>query len=173
MAEMASTTGGRCTMVGLADARVAEAHTTAHGGFFYVREFISAEEEAYLIRKIDSAPRPQWKHLKHRRLQQWGGELAERTGALLPAALPAHVTDYPDLVARIAATGAFHESRHAAPNHCVCLVAHTTRPLRERTWRGVSGGACFFSAAGAPQPAGHLWRCLYPVPPRYCGAGCG
>lgn len=174
MAEMASTTGGRCTMVGLADARVAEAHTTAHGGFFYVRDFISAEEEAYLIRKIDSAPRPQWKHLKHRRLQQWGGELAERTGALLPAALPAHVTDYPDLVARIAATGAFHESRHAAPNHCVCLV-HLTQLVNEYLpGQGIlphTDGPAYFPAVATISLQGHTLLDLYAnVPGEACPA---
>lgn len=112
-------------MLDKAQARVASAHTTAQGGFFYVRDFLTEAEEDYVLRKIDSAPRSQWKQLKHRRLQQWGGELAERTGALLPAPLPAHVTNYPDLITRIAATGAFYGSRHAAPNHCVRMTRLT------------------------------------------------
>jgi len=148
----------------LAAARVAEAHTTAHGGFFYVRDFITEEEESYLVRKIDSAPRPQWKQLKHRRLQQWGGELAERTGVLLPTALPAHVTAYPDLIARIAATGAFRESRHAAPNHCVRIMRLIQLVNEYMPGEGIlphTDGLAYFPAVATISLQGHTLLDLY------------
>ncbi|WFD19360.1 hypothetical protein MCAP1_001590 [Malassezia caprae] len=153
-------------MGSLAAARVAEAHTTDRGGFFYVRDFITEEEESYLCRKIDSAPRPQWKQLKHRRLQQWGGELAKRTGALLPAALPAHVTAYPDLISRIAATGAFRESRHAAPNHCLVNEYLPGEGILPHT-----DGPAYFPAVATISLQGHTLLDIYThVPGEACAA---
>lgn len=36
-------------------------------GFFYIPEFISEQEEEYLIEKINTAPRPKWRELQARR----------------------------------------------------------------------------------------------------------
>lgn len=92
---------------------------TGDGGFEYLPAFVSPEEEAHLLSKIDAAPRPKWKQLAHRRLQHWGGQLAERSGVLIPEALPRFFTEYPPLLERIADTGAFAKSRHQKPNHCL------------------------------------------------------
>lgn len=40
---------------------------------YYIPNFISEEEEKLLMGNIYSAPKPKWKELAHRRLQNWGG----------------------------------------------------------------------------------------------------
>lgn len=84
-------------------------------GFSYVRDFVSEDEEAFLLAKTDAAPR--WKALAHRRLQMWGGELVGKT--LVSKTLPPHVTQFPALIKRLEQTGAFLDSKHGQPNHCL------------------------------------------------------
>ncbi|WFC97657.1 hypothetical protein MYAM1_000376 [Malassezia yamatoensis] len=55
----------------------------------------------------------------HRRLQYWGGQVAEKTNVLVSEPLPQFLVEYPALVQRIAATGAFANSKHGKPNHCL------------------------------------------------------
>ncbi|XP_047481753.1 alpha-ketoglutarate-dependent dioxygenase alkB homolog 6-like [Penaeus chinensis] len=45
----------------------------APGAAYYLPDFISAEEEQNLQQQIYAAPKPKWKQLAHRRLQNWGG----------------------------------------------------------------------------------------------------
>ncbi|GFO41767.1 alpha-ketoglutarate-dependent dioxygenase alkb homolog 6 [Plakobranchus ocellatus] len=40
---------------------------------YYIPDFISEEEEKYLLSKVYAAPKPKWTQLAHRRLQNWGG----------------------------------------------------------------------------------------------------
>ncbi|KAI0830326.1 hypothetical protein BC628DRAFT_998536 [Trametes gibbosa] len=83
---------------------------------YYIPEFITEEEEEYLIRKIHDAPQPWWKRLANRRLQIWGGDLTAKK-ALIPQDLPAFVNQYPNIVSRIRETGVFKTSAHGQPNH--------------------------------------------------------
>ena len=84
-------------------------------GFTYIQDFVTEDEEAFLLAKIDAAPR--WKALAHRRLQMWGGECVGKT--LVSKPLPPHVTQFPALITRLEQTGAFVASRHGQPNHCL------------------------------------------------------
>uniref|UniRef100_A0A2K6TI27 AlkB homolog 6 n=1 Tax=Saimiri boliviensis boliviensis TaxID=39432 RepID=A0A2K6TI27_SAIBB len=40
---------------------------------YYVPDFISKEEEEYLLRRVFNAPKPKWTQLSGRKLQNWGG----------------------------------------------------------------------------------------------------
>ncbi|XP_004859024.1 alpha-ketoglutarate-dependent dioxygenase alkB homolog 6 isoform X5 [Heterocephalus glaber] len=40
---------------------------------YYVPDFISKEEEEYLLRQVFNAPKPKWTQLSGRKLQNWGG----------------------------------------------------------------------------------------------------
>lgn len=40
---------------------------------YYVPNFITEEQESYIMEKVDGAPKPKWCQLKNRRLQNWGG----------------------------------------------------------------------------------------------------
>lgn len=39
---------------------------------YYIPNFLSEEEETYLLHQVDSAPKPKWTQLSNRRLQNWG-----------------------------------------------------------------------------------------------------
>lgn len=52
----------------------------------YIPEYVSASEEAQLLKNIHQAPLSKWKSLKNRRLQNWGGVVHEK--GLLAQDLP-------------------------------------------------------------------------------------
>ncbi|KAI0651109.1 hypothetical protein C8Q79DRAFT_931487 [Trametes meyenii] len=85
---------------------------------YYIPEFVTEEEEEYLIRKIHEAPQPWWKRLANRRLQIWGGDLTAKK-ALIPQDMPSFVSQYPDIIGRIQETGVFQGSAHGKPNHII------------------------------------------------------
>lgn len=76
---------------------------------YYIPNFITEEEEKQLIHQVYAAPKPKWKELSHRRLQNWGG-LPHPRGMVaehIPAWLQHHMDHIADL-------GAFGDKR---PNH--------------------------------------------------------
>ncbi|KAN0065360.1 hypothetical protein ACQY0O_001196 [Thecaphora frezii] len=87
-------------------------------GFYYIPDFITEDEEEYLIHKIKTAPLPKWKTLQNRRLQYWGGQVTA-SNVLIPQEMPDFLVKYPDLVSRLERTGAFRGSKHGKPNHCL------------------------------------------------------
>ncbi|CBQ71084.1 conserved hypothetical protein [Sporisorium reilianum SRZ2] len=89
------------------------------GGFFYIPNFISEDEERFLTDAILCAPKPKWKVLQNRRLQEWGGQMLAKNNTLMPQPMPDFFTAYPDLIARLRNTGAFEHSKHGEPNHCL------------------------------------------------------
>ncbi|TKY86077.1 hypothetical protein EX895_004902 [Sporisorium graminicola] len=89
------------------------------GGFFYIPNFITEDEERFLTEAILSAPKPKWKVLQNRRLQEWGGQMLAKNNTLMPQPMPDFFTTYPDLITRLRKTGAFDESKHGEPNHCL------------------------------------------------------
>lgn len=89
---------------------------------FYIADFISEEEERFILEKIASAPKPRWKQLSHRRLQTWPSDLVQNR--LLDAPLPTWL-DEPVMsrmlsVPLSADNGTMHlfeSSPHKRPNH--------------------------------------------------------
>jgi alkylated DNA repair protein alkB homolog 6 len=88
---------------------------------YYIPDFISKDEEALLLDRIASAPKPRWKQLTRRRLQAWPSELVQ--DRLLEAPLPDWLKD--PVVTRIMAipmsdtdhTRLFEHSPNKGPNH--------------------------------------------------------
>ncbi|TFK48225.1 hypothetical protein OE88DRAFT_1684881, partial [Heliocybe sulcata] len=85
---------------------------------FYIPNFVTQDEEAYLIRKIVEAPRHRWKQLANRRLQIWGGEMTNNN-LLIQSEMPAWLNQCPDIITRLRETGAYANSAHGAPNHVI------------------------------------------------------
>ncbi|KAI0405690.1 hypothetical protein F4802DRAFT_167841 [Xylaria palmicola] len=90
---------------------------------FYIPEFITDDEEQFILDKIASAPKPRWKQLTRRRLQTWPSDLISNT--LVDAPLPSwleepivprlrslHVGADSDSISHI-----FSNSPHQRPNH--------------------------------------------------------
>ncbi|KAF8841874.1 hypothetical protein BDN67DRAFT_989507 [Paxillus ammoniavirescens] len=71
---------------------------------YYIPNFITADEESYLLRK-----------LIHFRL---GGEIL-RKNILFREEMPRFLTSYPDIIGRLKGTKAFESSLHGEPNHVI------------------------------------------------------
>ncbi|KLO17782.1 hypothetical protein SCHPADRAFT_900330 [Schizopora paradoxa] len=84
----------------------------------YIPNFVSEEEEEYIIRQINNAPKPKWKTLPNRRLQVWGGEIT-KSGKLLKQPLPAFLNKFPDIISRLRGLGVFKDSKIGQPNHVI------------------------------------------------------
>ncbi|PSN68275.1 hypothetical protein BS50DRAFT_676173 [Corynespora cassiicola Philippines] len=80
--------------------------------FYYIPNFISAEEEASLLNKI---PPQRWTPLTHRRLQAHPSTLTPSTNTLLASPLPRWLSD--PILPRLQALDIFAHTPHAAPNH--------------------------------------------------------
>ncbi|KAJ7270626.1 hypothetical protein B0H12DRAFT_1093148 [Mycena haematopus] len=90
-----------------------------HETCYYIPNFLTEEEEQYLIRKIGEYPQQRWKQLVNRRLQLWGGELTSKN-VLVAQPMPPFVEVYPDIIDRlkdIVFTPA--SSPHGKPNHII------------------------------------------------------
>ncbi|EKD20517.1 uncharacterized protein L3040_004194 [Drepanopeziza brunnea f. sp. 'multigermtubi'] len=102
----------------LEDVRIKSLPATA----FYISDFISGEEEQALLTKIETAPKPRWKHLSKRRLQTWPSDLT-KNNALLDSPLPNWLAN--PITARLLScpissenqNHIFSNSPHKRPNH--------------------------------------------------------
>ncbi|CAI7598604.1 unnamed protein product [Penicillium glandicola] len=82
---------------------------------FYISDFITVDEENWLLQKVKSAPLPRWTQLSHRRLQTWPSALT-KSNALLASPLPAWLIS-PIIEPRFEALRIFNDAPHQAPNH--------------------------------------------------------
>ncbi|CAD5118476.1 DgyrCDS7178 [Dimorphilus gyrociliatus] len=76
---------------------------------YYIPNFISEDEEEFLLRKVNNVPKPKWTQLSHRRLQNWGGLPHEK--GMVTENIPDWLTTYME---KIAGCGAFNNLK---PNH--------------------------------------------------------
>ncbi|KAJ8073051.1 hypothetical protein PM082_019919 [Marasmius tenuissimus] len=93
-------------------------HYAVSQDVFYIPNFVTEEEEKYLVRKILDSPRHKWKNLANRRLQLLGGQLTSKN-ILIPEAFPPFIGNYPDIITRLKSTGVFQDSPHGSPNHII------------------------------------------------------
>ncbi|OJA13932.1 hypothetical protein AZE42_01334 [Rhizopogon vesiculosus] len=97
---------------------LAKHHLQGTSAIYYIPNFISEDEEQYLLRKIEDSPKQKWKKLNNRRLQLWGGEVLQKN-VLFRHDLPPFLNHYPDVLGRLQFTGAFDQSPHKGPNHVI------------------------------------------------------
>ncbi|KAG2117085.1 uncharacterized protein F5147DRAFT_671115 [Suillus discolor] len=102
---------------------LAEHHLQGTSAVFYIPNFISEDEEQYLLRKIKDSPKQKWKMLNNRRLQLWGGEVLQKN-ILFRQEFPAFLNDFPDVLGRLRLLGAFNQSPHKGPNHVILNEYH-------------------------------------------------
>ncbi|KAH9519443.1 Alpha-ketoglutarate-dependent dioxygenase alkB 6 [Bulinus truncatus] len=76
---------------------------------YYIPNFITKEEEEYLLNKVYCAPKPKWTQLSHRKLQNWGG-LPHAKGMVVED-LPPWLQLYADKIGNL---GIFEDKK---PNH--------------------------------------------------------
>ncbi|XP_048733513.2 alpha-ketoglutarate-dependent dioxygenase alkB homolog 6-like isoform X4 [Ostrea edulis] len=76
---------------------------------YYIPNFITEEEEQYLLHQVNSAPKPKWTQLSNRRLQNWGG-LPHPKG-MVAEEIPQWLKIYTE---KVAALGLFGDKM---PNH--------------------------------------------------------
>ncbi|KAI3378359.1 hypothetical protein SNEBB_004611 [Seison nebaliae] len=63
---------------------------------YYIPDFITREEEDYLLRNIENTPKTKWVQLSNRRLQNWGGRVGGKF--TLQESIPKWLQDYVDKV---------------------------------------------------------------------------
>lgn len=67
---------------------------------YYIPDFITLDEEKRIIEQVNSAPKPKWTQLSHRRLQNWGGiphpkgMIAEKLPEVMHSFLDVNCRDY-------------------------------------------------------------------------------
>jgi len=66
---------------------------------YYVPNFITEEQELYIIEKVNNAPKPKWCQLKNRRLQNWGG--IPHSNGLITETIPDWLKRFVDKVKNI------------------------------------------------------------------------
>ncbi|KAJ6119473.1 Oxoglutarate/iron-dependent dioxygenase [Penicillium sp. IBT 18751x] len=96
--------------------------TTLPADSFYISDFISEDEEAWLLQKVASAPLPRWTKLSHRRLQTWPSSLT-KNNTLLDSPLPRWLVS-PVIEPRLRSLGIFNDAPHGAPNHVLVNEYH-------------------------------------------------
>lgn len=66
---------------------------------YYIPNFISQEEEEYILKNVYSVPKPKWTCLSNRRLQDYGGVPHEK--GMIPEKMPSWLQVYVDKIANL------------------------------------------------------------------------
>nr|KAF6406055.1 alkB-like protein 6 [Molossus molossus] len=108
---------------------------------YYVPDFISKEEEEYLLRQVFNAPKPKWTQLSGRRLQNWGGLPHPR--GMVPERLPLWLQRYVDKVSDLSLFGGL-PANHVLVNQYLPgegIMPHEDGPLYYPTVSTISLGS--------------------------------
>ncbi|ETN46506.1 uncharacterized protein HMPREF1541_00691 [Cyphellophora europaea CBS 101466] len=115
---------------------------------FYIPNFVSMEEEQYILAEIHRMPQAKWTTLTHRRLMSLPSTLAgPAKDTLLAAPLPKFLEQ--PIVSRYKALGIFDQSPHQCPNHVLVneyrpgegIMPHTDGPAYHTITATVSLGS--------------------------------
>uniref|UniRef100_G1QDG1 AlkB homolog 6 n=1 Tax=Myotis lucifugus TaxID=59463 RepID=G1QDG1_MYOLU len=108
---------------------------------YYVPDFISKEEEEYLLRQVFNAPKPKWTQLSGRKLQNWGGLPHPR--GMVPERLPLWLQRYVDKVSDLNLFGGL-PANHVLVNQYLPgegIMPHKDGPLYYPTVSTISLGS--------------------------------
>ncbi|XP_032984433.1 alpha-ketoglutarate-dependent dioxygenase alkB homolog 6 isoform X4 [Rhinolophus ferrumequinum] len=108
---------------------------------YYVPDFISKEEEEYLLRQVFNAPKPKWTQLSGRKLQNWGGLPHPR--GMVPERLPLWLQRYVDKVSDLSLFGGL-PANHVLVNQYLPgegIMPHEDGPLYYPTVSTISLGS--------------------------------
>ncbi|XP_042523996.1 alpha-ketoglutarate-dependent dioxygenase alkB homolog 6 isoform X1 [Dipodomys spectabilis] len=108
---------------------------------YYVPDFISKEEEEYLLRQVFNAPKPKWTQLSGRKLQNWGGLPHPR--GMVPEKLPPWLQRYVDKVSDLGLFGGL-PANHVLVNQYLPgegIMPHEDGPLYYPTVSTISLGS--------------------------------
>ncbi|XP_062309932.1 alpha-ketoglutarate-dependent dioxygenase alkB homolog 6 isoform X1 [Osmerus eperlanus] len=108
---------------------------------YYIPDFITEDEEAYLLQQVYKAPKTKWTQLSGRRLQNWGGK--PHLKGMLSETLPDWLLSYCD---RISSLGAFSgkSANHVLVNEYKPgegIMPHVDGPLYHPTVTTISLGS--------------------------------
>ncbi|XP_006867398.1 PREDICTED: alpha-ketoglutarate-dependent dioxygenase alkB homolog 6 [Chrysochloris asiatica] len=108
---------------------------------YYVPDFISKEEEEYLLRQVSNAPKPKWTQLSGRKLQNWGGLPHPR--GMIPERLPLWLQRCVDKVSDLSLFGGL-PANHVLVNQYLPgegIMPHEDGPLYFPTISTISLGS--------------------------------
>ncbi|XP_063289290.1 alpha-ketoglutarate-dependent dioxygenase alkB homolog 6 isoform X2 [Pelobates fuscus] len=108
---------------------------------YYIPEFISEQEEEYLLRQVYNAPKPKWTQLSGRKLQNWGG-LPHPRGMVLEK-LPSWLQTYTEKISSLGAFGDY-SANHVLVNEYKSgegIMPHEDGPLYYPTVTTISLGS--------------------------------
>lgn len=108
---------------------------------YYIPNFITPEEETFILQNVYSVPKPKWTCLSKRRLQDYGG--VPHKNGMIPETIPQWLHNYMD---RIASYNIFGSKK---PNHVLVneylpgqgIMPHTDGPLFYPTVSTISCGS--------------------------------
>ncbi|KDR15661.1 alpha-ketoglutarate-dependent dioxygenase alkB homolog 6 [Zootermopsis nevadensis] len=108
---------------------------------YYIPDFITLDEEKRIIEHVNSAPKPKWTQLSHRRLQNWGG--IPHPKGMIAEKLPEWLLVFTDKIGKLGLFGG------KQPNHVLVneylpgqgIMPHLDGPLFYPTVTTISCGS--------------------------------
>uniref|UniRef100_A0A1B6J7G0 Fe2OG dioxygenase domain-containing protein n=1 Tax=Homalodisca liturata TaxID=320908 RepID=A0A1B6J7G0_9HEMI len=109
---------------------------------YYIPNFITECEEAIIIEKVNTAPKPKWTQLSNRRLQNWGG--IPHPKGMIPEPLPEWLQEYVNRVGQLEVFESGTKPNHVLINEYLPgqgIMAHFDGPLFYPTVATISCGS--------------------------------
>lgn len=88
--------------------------TTVDDTAYYIPNFITEDQETYIMEKVNHVPKPKWCQLKNRRVQNWGG--TPHAKGLIPEKIPDWLKRFIDQVDRLQVFPSINKPNHVLIN---------------------------------------------------------
>ncbi|XP_065084898.1 alpha-ketoglutarate-dependent dioxygenase alkB homolog 6 [Ochlerotatus camptorhynchus] len=110
---------------------------------YYIPDFITPQEESYLLSQVDKTPKPRWTQLSRRRLINYGG--VPHPKGMIAEPMPSWLQSYVDKINQL--NGVFEDGKKA--NHVLVneylsgqgIMPHSVGPLFHPTITTISCGS--------------------------------